>query len=63
MADKLTVYHIGTNKKTLCGRLSINYIVNDKKYENIKEIIKVYKNFIRLCKICGNIKKKESNES
>ncbi len=60
---RLNIYHIGTNKKTLCGRISVNYIVNDKGYEDIKEIIKVSKTFMNLCKICDTIKKKEYNES
>jgi len=57
------VYHIGTNKKTLCGRVSENIIGNDKEYDNIKEIVDMSKKFIRLCKVCKQIKKKECNES
>lgn len=57
------VYHIGINKKTLCGRFSENYIRGNKEYDIIKEIVDDSKKFIRLCKICDQIKKKEYNES
>ena len=58
-----TVYHIGDDKKTLCGRISENCIGNDKEHWEIQEIVNTNKRFMKLCKICNKIKLKEKDES
>lgn len=56
-----SVYHIyKTAEKSLCGKSHKNILGMDMGYYQILNVVTEANGFIRLCKICKSIKKKET---